>query len=105
MADQKEAKKPSEGMVSIYNRGIRTFLIDQGKRKPRLKLEPSRSLPVPASEAEKLLKYTELIETGKMSARDARTNAQLRAEIEALKAEKEQLAAELKAGSDKGKGK
>jgi hypothetical protein len=105
MVDQKEAKKPSDGMVSIYNRGSRTFLVGQGKGKSSLKLDPAKSLFVTAAQAEKLLKYTELIETGKMSARDARSNAQLRAENEALKAEKEKLLTELKAGSDKGKGK
>jgi hypothetical protein len=105
MADPKESKKPSDGMVSIYNRGGRTFLIGQGKGKPSLKLDPAKSILVAASQAEKLLKYTELIETGKMSARDGRTNVQLRAELDALKAEKEQLVAELKSGGSKGKDK
>ena len=83
------AEKKSEGMVSIYNRGGRTFIIGQGVGKPKLKLDPDKSVLVPESMAATLLKYKELIETGKMSARDSRTVAQLKKENEDLTAQLE----------------
>jgi hypothetical protein len=91
MAEKEQVKKSPEGMVSIYNRGGRTFIIKVSGKK--LKLDPEKSLLVPESMAPGLLKYKELIETGKMSARDSRTVAQLKKENEDLTAQLEKAKA------------
>jgi hypothetical protein len=100
MADDKNAKSApaaSGNMVSVYNKGPRLFLTSAGP------LPAEGKLLLPKPEADALLKYPEIIETGKMSARDNRTvsmlkaeNAQLRAERDALlgkKADKDEKAA------------
>ena len=94
MADEKQPGpaapvKDKGPMVSIYNKGGRTFRTSAGE------LKPEKSLALPADEAKKLLGYKNLIETGKMSAKDSRTRADLRAENAALKAERDALKSQL----------
>lgn len=74
-----------EKLVSIYNKGGRVFRTSRGP------LAPDAKLLLPEAEAKALLCYPEVIETGKMSARDSRTISQLREENAKLKAELESL--------------
>jgi hypothetical protein len=94
----KEPVKDTPGMVSIHNKGVRTFITSAGK------LLPGKSLAVPVEEAEGLLAYPELLETGKVPKKDSRTIAQLKAENEKLTADLEAanaLLAEKKEGNGK----
>ena len=88
MAEEKKKSAPESG-VSVFNKGHRIFRTSKGP------LKPDHSLVIPKDEADVLLKYPEVMETGKVGKRDSRTIAQLREENEKLKAEKEKLTADL----------